>query len=102
MQEKPLTLRITGFIASLIITVVAYFMIIGPGSFHLGIRTAIIVILILAVLQAMVQLICFINIWQEKGSRWNLGVFVSTLCIIVIIIAFSIWIMNSLDYNTIQ
>lgn len=99
MQEKPLTLRITGFIASLLLTVTAYFMIVRPEFFHLGIRTIVIVIFILAVLQGMVQLIFFINIWQEKGPRWNLGVFVSTLCIIVIIVAFSIWIMNHLDYN---
>ena len=101
MEQKPLALRIFGFVASLVLTVAAYFLIIHPELFHLGIRLAIMVILILAVLQAMVQFIFFLNVWREKGPPWNLGVFISTLCIILIIIVFSIWIMNTLDYNMI-
>jgi cytochrome o ubiquinol oxidase operon protein cyoD len=93
MQEKPLTLRIIGFVISLILTLIAYFLIIHPGFFHLGMGMAIMAILILAVLQAMVQFIFFLNVWKEKGPPWNLGVFLSTLSIIFIILFFSIWII---------
>lgn len=98
MQHK-LSLRITGFIASLILTFIAYFIIINPNFFNFDIKTAIIVIFILALIQSFVQLIFFINVWKEKGPLWNLGIFVSTVFIIFIIIFFSVWIMNHLNYN---
>jgi len=94
-----LTLRITGFLASVILTVAAYFIIVRPDFFHLGIKTAIFIILFLAFLQLVVQFIFFLNIWREKGSYWNSGLFVFTLSFVIIIVAFSIWIMNHLNYN---
>jgi cytochrome o ubiquinol oxidase subunit IV len=99
MHQEMLTVRIIGFVASLILTLVAYFIIIRPESFHLEIRMAIIVILILAVLQFIVQFLCFLNLWREKKPNWNLSVFVSTLSVLITIIAFSIWIMDHLNYN---
>jgi cytochrome o ubiquinol oxidase operon protein cyoD len=99
MHQKALTLRTIGFVASVILTLAAYFIIIRPGFFHLGIGTALIAIFILAILQFVVQFLFFLDLWREKGPSWNLGVFVSTLSILIIIIAFSIWIMNNLNYN---
>lgn len=98
MQYK-LSLRIAGFLASLILTLASYFIIINPFFFNFDIKTAIIVIFMLALIQSFVQLIFFINVWKEEGPLWNLGVFVSTTSIIFIIIFFSIWIMNHLNYN---
>jgi cytochrome o ubiquinol oxidase subunit IV len=99
MQQEILSFRIIGFIASLIFTMATYFVVMDPEFFHLDIRTAIIMIFIFAVLQFMVQFIFFLDLWREKGPPWNLGVFVSTLSIIIIIIFFSIWIMDHLNYN---
>lgn len=98
-MQHTLTLRITGFIASLILTLITYFIIINPIFFNFDVKTAIIVIFILALLQSFVQLIFFINVWKEKGPLWNLGVFLSTVSIIFIIVFFSFWIMNHLNYN---
>ena len=98
-MHHKLSLRITGFIASLILTLAAYFIIVSPEFFNFDIKIAIIVIFILALIQSFVQLIFFINVWKEKGPLWNLGVFISTVSIIFIIIFFSIWIMNHLNYN---
>lgn len=95
-MEHKLSLRITGFVASLLLTLIAYFIIVTP-IFH--VKTAILVIFILALLQAFIQLIFFINVWKEKGPLWNLGVFASTASIIFIIIFFSIWIIDHLNYN---
>lgn len=94
MTHKPLTLRIVGFVLSLLFTFTAYLLIT-----HLATRTLIPLLLVLASLQAMAQFICFLNIWDEKGPPWNLIVFVSTVSIVLIIIFFSIWIMNHLNYN---
>ena len=99
MYQKALKLRIFGFVASLILTLVAYVLIVHPDSFRLNAETAIQFIFILALMQSLIQLFCFIDIWREKGPLWNLGVFVSTISVIVIIIAFSIWVMHHLDYN---
>jgi cytochrome o ubiquinol oxidase subunit IV len=98
-MEHKLSLRITGFIASLALTLAAYFIIINPVFFNFDVKTAIIVIFILALIQSFVQLIFFINVWKEEGSLWNLGVFVSTVSIIFIVIFFSVWIMDHLNYN---
>ena len=56
-------------------------------------------LLFLAVCQALIQSIFFLHILQEKKPRWNLIVFASTISIILVIVVFSIWIMNHLNYN---
>ena len=99
MHSKTLSSRVIGFVASLILTVAAFLIIINPNFFRLDIKMAINVILVLALLQFIVQCIFFLNLLSEKGPRWNLVVFASTLSVLVIIIAGSIWIMNHLNYN---
>lgn len=98
-MDRSLASRVIGFAASLLLTMTAFLIIYNPGFFHLGIEAAIYVILILAVIQSVVQSIFFLNVLSEKGPRWNLVVFASTISIILIIIIFSIWIMNHLNYN---
>lgn len=92
-------MRITGFIASLVLTFAAYFVILNPQFFNLEVKSAVVTIFILALTQSLVQLIFFINVWKEEGPLWNLTVFASTVSIIFIIIFFSIWIINHLNYN---
>lgn len=73
--------------------------VLNASFFHIGVKNDIRILFVLAILQAIVQAICFLNVWGEKGPRWNLLIFVSTLSVVIIIIVFSIWIMNHLDYN---
>jgi cytochrome o ubiquinol oxidase operon protein cyoD len=97
---QELTLRFTGFIASLFLTLIAYSIITGTGFFNIDdAKTAVMVIFTLALIQSLIQLIFFIDVWHEKGIRWNLIIFVSTVSIIFIVIFFSIWIMDHLNYN---
>jgi len=98
-MQHNLSLRITGFIASLILTIASYFIIINPVFFNFDIKEAAVVIFMLALVQSFVQLIFFINVWKEKDALWNLGVFVSTISIIFIIVFFSVWIIDHLNYN---
>jgi cytochrome o ubiquinol oxidase operon protein cyoD len=98
-MNRELAFRVTGFITSLILTIIAYLIILNPEVFNFNVMTAIIVIFILALIQSLVQLIFFINVWKEEGPLWNLGIFISTVSIIFIVIFFSIWIMNHLNYN---
>ncbi|MBF0206417.1 MAG: cytochrome C oxidase subunit IV family protein [Oligoflexia bacterium] len=99
MYQKTLSLRIFGFIASFILTVAAFLIIIHPGLFHLENRAAIVIILSLALLQFIIQSIFFLDLGRETGPQWILAFFISTLFIILIIVFFSIWIMDHLNYN---
>lgn len=99
IQEKAITLRVIGYAASLLLTLAAFFIILRPSFFHLDTWSAILVIFILGIIQFLFQFLFFIDLWREKGMRWNLIVFGSTISIIFIIVFFSIWIMNNLNYN---
>lgn len=98
-MNRELSFRFTGFIISLVLTLAAYFIILNPEFFNSNVKTSIIIIFILALVQSLVQLIFFINVWKEEGALWNLGIFISTVSIIFIVIFFSIWIMNHLNYH---
>jgi cytochrome o ubiquinol oxidase subunit IV len=99
MHQNALTVRIIGFVGSTILTLAAFFIVVRPDFFHFDIPMAVLAIIILAVVQFILQSICFIHLWGEKGPKWNLVVFASTLSIIFIIIFFSIWIMGHLEHH---
>jgi cytochrome o ubiquinol oxidase subunit IV len=99
MSHKSLSARIIGYTASLIFTLTAFFMILRPDFFHSNTQIAIIVIFVLALLQASTQAICFLNVIGEKGPRWNLVIFISTLSMILIIVIGTMWIMHHLNYR---
>lgn len=98
-MHKSLTARIIGFAGSLILSIAAFFIVFRPDFLHLELKTIIIAIFIFAFIQFIIQSICFLNVLSEKENRWGLIVFISTLSIIFLIIAASIWIMNHLNYN---
>jgi cytochrome o ubiquinol oxidase operon protein cyoD len=98
-MQHALGARITGFVLSLILTLAAYYVILHPEFFQFDVKMAVIVIFALAIIQSLVQLIFFIHVWKEDGAFWNLSVFISTVSIIFIIIYFSIWIIEHLNYN---
>lgn len=96
-MKNIVLVRTIGFVASLLLTLAAYLVIMRPELFQLSNHAAIMVILTFAICQAMVQFIFFLDVWRETGIRWNLGIFISTVLLILTIILFSIWIMNNLS-----
>lgn len=84
---------IIGFLLSLVLTLTAYFAVVisAPNS--------LLIILMLAVIQLVVQLVFFLHVGQEKGPAWNLAVLISTFSIVLIVIVGSLWIMANLNYN---
>lgn len=98
-MHKSLASRIIGFISSLVLTLIAFLIFMRPDFFHQGLRFDLVLVLILALLQFTVQSICFLTIFDETGPRWNLVVFLSTLSIVLVIIVFTIWVMNHLNYR---
>jgi heme/copper-type cytochrome/quinol oxidase subunit 4 len=99
VMDRKTTLRIIGFIASLVLTFVIYSLVVHPALFHLGPDGAVRAMLILAVLMAVIQCLFFLDIVSERDALWNIGFFVATLSVVAIIVFFSMWIMASLDYN---
>lgn len=85
-----------GFISCIIITLAAYFC---ATSHSLGNDLAVGIIGGLALVQFIVQLLAFLHLGHEFRPRWKLMVFVLMICIVLIIVAGSIWIMNNLNYR---
>lgn len=99
MGEHSLTSRIIGFAGSLVLTLASFLIFFRPDFFHLDTNGNITLVLALAILQCTVQSIFFLHILSEKGPRWSLLAYASTLPILFIVIFFSMWIMNHLKYN---
>jgi cytochrome o ubiquinol oxidase operon protein cyoD len=91
---------ITGFALSILLVILAYI----PVHMHLISQhewpphTFIIpVILILAMVQVLVQLKFFLHMGKKSGSGLNFPVLISTVGIMILLVAGSIWIMNHLN-----
>lgn len=85
-----------GFVASIFLTLFAYLLVV---SGTLQGWTAIIGIMILALIQCFVQLIFFLNLGKTVGPRWKLAAFLFMLLIVIIVAGGSLWIMRDLDYR---
>jgi cytochrome o ubiquinol oxidase operon protein cyoD len=57
---------------------------------------------ILAIMQLLVQCICFLRLNTSKTGRWNVLPFLFTIFIIAIFIGGSLWIMVNLNYNMVH
>ena len=88
---------ITGFLLSLILTLLAYFLVTHGIFKHAGNLTA--AVLILAVTQLILQLKFFLHLNFKEQGRWNLIFLISTFSIVFIVVIGSLWIMNHLNYN---
>ena len=101
-MKASLKSYIIGFALSLVFTLAAAGLIwvhINSGHRVFTHELLFVAILVLAIAQMLVQLIFFMHLGDESGPRWKLGVFISTVGIILIIVVGSIWIMNHLNYN---
>ena len=86
----------TGFILSIILTVLPFWMVMtGAASPAVILGT----ILAMAVVQVLVHLVCFLHMNTKSDEGWNMTAFVFTVLIIAILVVGSIWIMWNLNYN---
>jgi cytochrome o ubiquinol oxidase subunit IV len=95
-QKRNIIRYVIGFAASIVLTVLAYVIVVNHvlSGWSLGYA-----ILGLALVQATVQLVCFMHIGNEREPRWELLVLDMTLLIMAILVFGSLWIMNNLNYN---
>lgn len=94
--QQSVLLYTIGFVLSLAITLVAYLIVRNASLLGWPLFFA---LALLAITQAVVQLVFFLHIGNEPEPRWKLLVFDFMLLIITILVLGSIWIMNNLDYH---
>lgn len=87
---------VTGFVVSLLLTILAYLVVVKD---IVDIRLVVPVIIILAVTQLVVQLVFFLHLGRETKPRWNMMAFLFMLLVVFIVVAGSLWIMKNLQYN---
>lgn len=81
---------VIGFILSIVLTIIPLVLVMNP----LFSKTAtIVVIMIMAILQFVVQLFFFMHIREGEKPRWNVQTLILGMVIVLTIVAGSIWIM---------
>lgn len=85
-----------GFIGSVLLTLSAYFLVT-----HSSISGTMLImdIVVLAIIQFFLQLVCFLHLGEENRPRWRTRVFVMMTAMLLLIVFGSIWIMNNLNYH---
>lgn len=87
---------VVGFLLSLVLTLVAYCLVVGHAMSG---NALVATILGFAMLQMVVQIVFFLHLGREPKPHWNLAFFVATVGLIVVVVGGSIVIMHNLHYN---
>lgn len=95
-EHKTLESYIVGFILSLIFTFIPYYMVVNHT---LSSPKLFLAILGFAVLQMLVQITFFLHLGRGPKPFYNVGFFISTVGIILVVVGGSIVIINNLHYN---
>lgn len=56
----------------------------------------------LAIIQALVQVVCYFHLGFEGKPHWNLIMFLFTILVIIVVVGGSLWIMHNLNYNVME
>lgn len=95
-STKTLQSYVVGFILCLVLTFLSFGLI---GTHLLTDTNLYIALATLAIVQLLVQSICFLGLNRSAEGRWNLLPFLFTILIIAILAGGTLWIMYNLDYN---
>jgi cytochrome o ubiquinol oxidase subunit IV len=94
--EKSLKVYVTGLLLCILLTIIPYY---ATKYVHLPTGTIFFVVYFAAILQFIVQVICFLRLnAKTKQSQFNLISFIFSLIIVFILVAGSLWIMWNLNY----
>jgi cytochrome o ubiquinol oxidase operon protein cyoD len=94
--RPALRLYVTGYVLSLYLTIMAYFLV---SQRIFSRQTLILAAVGLALTQFVVQLIFFLHLGTETRPRWKLIVFMFMITIVMILVFGSLWIMSNLNYR---
>lgn len=98
--HAPATLRgyLTGFILSVILTAIPFWLVMG-GALDSKQLTAFI-IMGFAIAQIFVHMIFFLHMDTRSEQGWTMMALVFTLIVVVIALSGSLWVMHHLNSNT--
>lgn len=97
LMEKPhgtLLSYVLGFLFSIGLTLLSFFLVSREVITGMD---AVVVILLLAFMQAYVQLVCFLNLGEGSKPRWNLILFLFMGMVLTIIVLGTLWIIYDLN-----
>lgn len=83
-----------GFLASLLLTTLSFLVVIT--KLFSG-KILIYALIVLAIVQAIAQLLFFLHVGQEAKPRWESLIFGFTVLILLIVIIGSLWVMYDLN-----
>lgn len=95
-HTASLTWYVVGFILAVLLTVVPFAMVMSE-SFPRGVT--IISISVMAAVQILVHLICFLHLDRSPEQRSNIQVGLFSLLIVGIVIIGSLWVIHNLNVN---
>lgn len=95
-SQSRVLLYVIGFVLSIILTLVAYILVVNHVMSGAGLVA---VIVGLAIIQLFVQLFFFLHLGEESKPRWNLMSLLFAAMVVIIVVFGSLWIMNNLNYN---
>ncbi len=87
----------TGFILSIILTAVAFGLVMQKEELSRG--TVFTGIFIAGTVQILVHLYYFLHLNTSSSARWNLLALVLTVLIMILFVGGSLWIMSNLNYR---
>lgn len=102
MKKGTLNSYTTGFLLSILLTIIAYFFVyrhVDSGHAVFAHNTLIVVLIGLALIQFYVQAVFFLHLGSGKGARWNLISFLFMIGVVSAVVLGSLWIMANLDYH---
>jgi cytochrome o ubiquinol oxidase subunit IV len=86
----------TGFLLSVVLTVVSFGVVISGIESH---STILISIFCLAIAQILVHLHYFLHLNTSSEARWNVLAIVFTFLILFLFVGGTLWIMHNLNYR---
>lgn len=90
---------IIGFVLSLFLTLVSYFLVMTSQA---GNKFVFVAILALAVTQMVVQLVFFLHLGEEATERQKNVSFIFMAGTLMIVLVGSIWALSNMNYNMMQ
>ncbi|HEX7633268.1 MAG TPA: cytochrome o ubiquinol oxidase subunit IV [Candidatus Saccharimonadales bacterium] len=85
-----------GFVLSIALTVLAYLLVVNHSAMR---HTLLVIIIVMALVQFLVQLIFFLHLGTETKPRWKLLAFGFMVMTVAILVFGSLWIMDNLNYH---
>lgn len=95
--EGRLRTYVIGFGLSIVLTIVPFALVMN--NYVLIRSTIVITIILFAIVQIIVHIICFLHLKPSSDQSWNWLAFIYTLILLGALVGGSTWIMYHLNYN---